>query len=197
MTPGTTEITRLKNLFSRLSGSLLGAMPARLRTRSARPRLPLLRLIARNERLGAATEAHPRRATGTALSQPDSIDEALRRSQAWLLSRQDLREGFWVAELEADATLISEYVMLRRFLGLSDPERERKVVGYLKHSQLADGGWAIYYGGPAEISASMSTPGCSIVTPRASVTSAATSAGMSKMVETGWLPGAVISEPVV
>jgi squalene-hopene/tetraprenyl-beta-curcumene cyclase len=153
MAPRTTEITRLKNLFSRLSGSLLGAMPARLRTGSARPRLPLLRLIARNERLGAATETHPRRATGTALSQPDSIDEALRRSQAWLVSRQDPREGFWVAELEADATLISEYVMLRRFLGLSDPERERKVVSYLKLAQLADGGWAIYYGGPAEISA--------------------------------------------
>lgn len=155
MMPSTTDMTKLKNLFSRLSGSLLGAVPARLRTGSARPRLPLLRLIARNERLGAATETHPRRVTGTTLSQPDSIDEALRRSQAWLLSRQDPREGFWVAELEADATLISEYVMLRRFLGLSDPERERKVVSYLKHAQLADGGWAIYYGGPAEISASV------------------------------------------
>jgi squalene-hopene/tetraprenyl-beta-curcumene cyclase len=79
----------------------------------------------------------------------------MRRSQTWLLARQNQQEGFWVAELEADVTLTSEYLMLRRFLGLADPERERKAARYLRTMQLPDGGWPIYYGGPAEISASV------------------------------------------
>ena len=36
-----------------------------------------------------------------------------------------------------------------------DPERERKAVQYLRATQLSDGGWPIYYGGPSEISASV------------------------------------------
>ncbi len=87
--------------------------------------------------------------------QLDALDDAIRRSQTWFLARQHATEGYWVAELEADSTLTSEYLMLRRFLGLVDPEREEKAVQYLKSAQLADGGWPIYYGGPAEISASV------------------------------------------
>jgi squalene-hopene/tetraprenyl-beta-curcumene cyclase len=83
------------------------------------------------------------------------VDEAIRRSQHWLLGRQNPREGFWVAELEADATLTSEYLMLRRFLDRVDPEREREALRYLRATQLPDGGWSIYYGGPSEISASV------------------------------------------
>jgi squalene-hopene/tetraprenyl-beta-curcumene cyclase len=71
------------------------------------------------------------------------------------LERQNPEEGYWVAELEADPTLTSEYLMLRRFLGVVDPERERKALRYLKAAQLPDGGWPIYYGGPSEISASV------------------------------------------
>lgn len=146
---------RLKILLSRLSDSLLGAMPASFRTVTAGPRMPLLRLIVRNERPGVASEQTVRRPVGATASHPDTIDDAIRRSQAALLSHQDPREGFWVAELEADTTLTSEYLMLRRFMGVVDLERERKAVRYLRSSQLPDGGWSIYHGGPAEISASV------------------------------------------
>jgi squalene-hopene/tetraprenyl-beta-curcumene cyclase len=87
--------------------------------------------------------------------QLEAIDDAIRKSQAWFLARQDQDEGYWVAELEADTTLTSEYLMLRRFMDRVDPERERKAVRYLKSAQLPDGGWPIYYGGPSEISASV------------------------------------------
>ena len=76
------------------------------------------------------------------------------QSVHYLLNQQDPR-GFWVAELEADSTLTSEYIMLRRRLDKVDPEKERKKVSYLKAAQCADGGWPIYYGGPSDISASV------------------------------------------
>lgn len=146
---------RLKSLFLRLSDSLLGTVPASLRAAANGPRLPFLRLIVRNQPVGVAHEPSTRRTVGAPASHPDAIDDAIRRSQAALLSRQDPREGFWVAELEADTTLTSEYLMLRRFMGIADPERECKAVRYLRSAQLPDGGWSIYYGGPAEISASV------------------------------------------
>lgn len=146
---------RLKSLFARLSDSLLGAMPASLRAATTGPRMPFLRLIVRNEGVRTTHEPTVRRTVGATVSHPDTIDDAIRRSQASLLARQDPREGFWVAELEADTTLTSEYLMLRRFMGVVDRERERKAVRYLRSTQLPDGGWSIYNGGPAEISASV------------------------------------------
>ncbi len=144
----------LKGLLTRLSDSLLGAVPARLKGRGRGRPAPPLRLVAHNPHPGVQPEAAARRATSPSSGQLDAIDEAMHRSQAWFLSQQD-QEGFWVAELEADSTLTSEYLMLRRFVGLVDPERERKAVRYLKSAQLPDGGWPIYAGGPAEISASV------------------------------------------
>ena len=61
----------------------------------------------------------------------EALESALKKGEQWLLGKQDSERGFWVEELEADTTLTSEYVMLRRFLGVVDPERERKAVRYL------------------------------------------------------------------
>ena len=46
----------------------------------------------------------------------DGLDAALERSTDWLLARQH-DEGYWVAELEGDTILESEYVLLLAFLG--------------------------------------------------------------------------------
>jgi squalene-hopene/tetraprenyl-beta-curcumene cyclase len=61
-------------------------------------------------------------------------------------------QGFWVAELETDSTLTSEYLMLRHFLGKVDETKQRKAVAYLRETQLPEGGWNIYYGGPNHLS---------------------------------------------
>jgi len=61
-------------------------------------------------------------------------------------------DGFWVAELETDSTLTSEYLMLRHLLGKVDETKQRKAVAYLRETQLPEGGWNIYDGGPNHLS---------------------------------------------
>jgi squalene-hopene/tetraprenyl-beta-curcumene cyclase len=143
----------LKILITRLSGGLFASVSDRLKPGSRSRPSPTLRLVSHNVQAGVSTEAGVRR-SGSAVGQSEAVDEAIRRSQNWLLARQH-PSGFWVAELEADTTLTSEYLMLRRFLDRVDPERERRAVRYLRATQLPDGGWPIYSGGPSEISASV------------------------------------------
>ncbi|MBK9308488.1 MAG: hypothetical protein IPM58_15730 [Nitrospira sp.] len=129
----------IKAIFSRLSDSLLanargGFDPAREYTAMASLRLVSEKPVA----LPVLDSSTARRPSGHTVSQPDAVDDAIRRSQSWFFSRQH-PEGYWVAELEADTTLTSEYLMLRRFLDRVDPEREQKAVLYLKSTQLPDG----------------------------------------------------------
>ena len=130
-------------------------MPTRLRVHGAARRSPALRLVFHNPLSVTFGDPVSRRPTSPSHGQSESIEEAVRRSQSWFSARQHPVEGYWVAELEADTTLTSEYLMLRRFLGRLDPERERKALRYLKATQREDGGWPIYTGGPSEISASV------------------------------------------
>ena len=144
----------IKSLMNRLSDSVLLSVPNRLMAASG---LPVLRLRLVSEKSTALPQAEgtSRRLSTHPGGQHEAIDEAIRKSQAWFLSKQDVSEGYWVAELEADTTLTSEYLMLRRFMNVVDPERERKAVSYLMSVQLPAGGWPIYHGGPPDISASV------------------------------------------
>ncbi len=92
-----------------------------------------------------------------AQSQPDvmgPMEPVLASSIEWLLAHQD-PEGWWTAELETNVTMTAEHVLLLRFLGLSvEPIRE----GAIKHilsNQRADGSWALYYDGAADLSTSI------------------------------------------
>jgi len=78
----------------------------------------------------------------------DKAAEALRKRQ-----RED---GHWVFELEADATIPAEYILLRQFLGEPDDlELERKIGVYLRRIQGEHHGWPLVHGGPFDISASI------------------------------------------
>jgi len=83
-----------------------------------------------------------------------ALDRAIQEVGEILLSQQD-PAGYWVHELEADATITSEYLLLRRWLGIADPTTEAKAVRHLKAVQLAAGGWPIYHNGPANLSATV------------------------------------------
>jgi len=144
-----------RTIFTRLSDGLFASVPEKFRLVTEFSKTPALRLISEKSSTPATVDTPGRRAGGHSGGQVEAIDDAVRRSQAWFLARQHTTEGYWVAELEADTTLTSEYLMLRRFLDRVDLERERKAVRYLRSTQLPDGGWPIYYGGPSEISASV------------------------------------------
>ncbi len=82
------------------------------------------------------------------------LDRAIQEGVETLLRLQD-PAGFWVHELEADATITSEYLLLRRWLGIVDAALEAKAVRHLQAIQLPDGGWPIYHNGPANVSATV------------------------------------------
>ncbi|NOS80273.1 MAG: squalene--hopene cyclase [Nitrospira sp.] len=145
----------IRTLLDRLSDSFFISAPEKLGLATEPSNIHPLRLVSDNSMPNVSIDAVTRRSTSHSVSQVDALDDAVRRSQAWFLSKQHASEGYWVAELEADTTLTSEYLMLRRFLDRVDPERERKAVHYLRAMQLPDGGWPIFYGGPSEISASV------------------------------------------
>ncbi len=65
-------------------------------------------------------------------------------------------DGHWVYELEADATIPAEYILLVHYLGEApNLELERKIVRYLRRIQLADGGWPLFTDGAMDVSASV------------------------------------------
>src|SRR5215468_7643344 len=84
---------------------------------------------------------------------PSDVRRAMRAAREYLLSIQH-PDGHWCGELEGDTILESEYVLTMHFIGRLDSSRVRKAANYIRQQALPDGGWAIYHGGPAEVSAS-------------------------------------------
>jgi len=86
----------------------------------------------------------------------DNIDRA-----AQALMRRQRDDGHWVFELEADATIPSEYVLLRHYLGEPDDlELERKIAVYLRRIQGEHGGWPLFHDGAFDVSASVKAYFC-------------------------------------
>lgn len=84
----------------------------------------------------------------------DLILQAIQCTQEYMLGIQK-PDGHWVGELEGDTILESEYILLLYFLGNGNDPRCKKLTEYIKRKMLPDGGWAIYPGGPPEVSASV------------------------------------------
>jgi squalene-hopene/tetraprenyl-beta-curcumene cyclase len=84
----------------------------------------------------------------------NQLRQSVDRAAGYLLSLQK-EQAYWVAELEADTTLESDYIFLLHLLGKNHPERIGKLATTVRSAQLADGGWNIYAGGPAELNATL------------------------------------------
>jgi squalene-hopene/tetraprenyl-beta-curcumene cyclase len=88
--------------------------------------------------------------------------DAIRKASASLLRKQTA-EGFWWADLRADSTLESDYILMELWLhppinGVWNPpprpQIERATAAIFAR-QLEDGGFNIYLNGPSEINASI------------------------------------------
>ncbi|HEY6170119.1 MAG TPA: squalene--hopene cyclase, partial [Verrucomicrobiae bacterium] len=82
------------------------------------------------------------------------MGRAIRRSQDYLLSIQK-PEGYWVGELMVDSTLVSDLICYHHWNGKVDKVWQRKAINHILSMQLPDGGWNTYYGGPAEVNATI------------------------------------------
>jgi len=83
-----------------------------------------------------------------------ALDDAIGCAAHLLLSRQHA-DGHWLFELEADATIPAEYVLLQHYLGCIEPELEARIAAFLRAGQGTDGGWPLFYGGKLDLSCSV------------------------------------------
>jgi squalene-hopene/tetraprenyl-beta-curcumene cyclase len=84
----------------------------------------------------------------------DRVGQTLGQAQRYMLSIQK-EDGHWIGELEGDTILESEYILAMHFIGRSDSAKVLKAANYIRGLQLPTGGWAIYPGGPPDVSASV------------------------------------------
>ncbi len=83
------------------------------------------------------------------------LDQRIQAATDALLARQQ-PDGHWVFELEADATIPAEYVLMRHYLAEPvDAALEGKIAAYLRRIQGAHGGWPLFHDGDFDMSASV------------------------------------------
>jgi len=85
----------------------------------------------------------------------EDLDGRIDKALTALIAEQK-PDGHFVFELEADATIPAEYVLLQHFLGEStDAALEAKIGAYLRRVQGAHGGWPLFRDGAFDVSASV------------------------------------------
>ena len=101
-----------------------------------------------HRRSDTAIDQAPNGSTGRAPI-PD-IERVIDEAAAALcgLQRDD---GHWLFELEADATIPAEYILLNHFLDEIDPETEARLGAYIRTRQADHGGWPLFHGGALDI----------------------------------------------
>ncbi len=95
--------------------------------------------------------------TGSLAGSDAVLQKALAGSVQALAAAQK-KDGHWIYELEADATIPSEYILLDHFLGRLTPEQKalhKRMAKYLRDSQEEHGGWPLFHRGAFDMSASV------------------------------------------
>jgi squalene-hopene/tetraprenyl-beta-curcumene cyclase len=84
-------------------------------------------------------------------SQPRSAAQALAAAVANLRKRQD-PQGWWKGDLDTNVTMDAEDLLLREFLSIRTAGETEEAARWIRSQQREDGSWAVYYGGPGELS---------------------------------------------
>jgi squalene-hopene/tetraprenyl-beta-curcumene cyclase len=85
---------------------------------------------------------------------PDGLDRTIAEATEALAALQ-ASDGPWCFELEADATIPSEYILLEHFLDEIDDGLERELAAFIRRTQGEHGGWPLFHGGDVDISATV------------------------------------------
>jgi squalene-hopene/tetraprenyl-beta-curcumene cyclase len=64
-------------------------------------------------------------------------------------------DGFWWGELESNASITAEQLFLLEALGRATEQDRHEIAAELLATQCADGGWAVWHGGPGDLSVSV------------------------------------------
>jgi squalene-hopene/tetraprenyl-beta-curcumene cyclase len=104
------------------------------------------------------TVTHPRPPQGAGGVSPQALAagraaaaDALSAATGHLLGLQH-EQGWWQGELETNVTMDAEDLLLREFLGVRTGEQTGASARWIAANQRADGTWANFYAGPADLS---------------------------------------------
>ncbi len=90
----------------------------------------------------------------TVVQELTALDRAIDAGTARLLELQH-PDGWWVGELESNATMIAEHLFWLHFLGLRDAETDRRLANELLARRRDDGTWSNWFEGPADFSTTL------------------------------------------
>ena len=89
-----------------------------------------------------------------ALTDKGHLDRVIAEATDALKKRQR-PDGHWVFDLEADATIPSEYIMLSHYLDELEPDVESDLADYIRSIQEDHGGWPLFHRGDFDMSATV------------------------------------------
>ncbi len=108
--------------------------------------------------VGTVADDHREPLAGTGSQSPPSSSDAAvcmtGRTSSWLRDRQAV-DGHWRGPLEGDTILESEYILLLAWSDRLGQPAAGAAARRILAEQLPQGGWAIYPGGPVDVSASV------------------------------------------
>jgi squalene-hopene/tetraprenyl-beta-curcumene cyclase len=79
------------------------------------------------------------------------VQAAMERARDHLLNLQ-AEPGWWKGELETNVTMEAEDLLLRKFLGIGDPQQSEETARWIRAQQRVDGTWSTFFAGPADLS---------------------------------------------
>src|ERR1043166_5200859 len=79
------------------------------------------------------------------------LDAAIEAATNRLLELQH-PDGWWVGELESNATMVAEHLFWLHVLGLRDPDTDRRLAADILARRREDGTWSNWWEGPADLS---------------------------------------------
>jgi squalene-hopene/tetraprenyl-beta-curcumene cyclase len=87
----------------------------------------------------------------TVVQELTALDRTIDAGTKRLLELQH-PDGWWVGELESNATMVAEHLFWLHFLGLRDGRTDRQLANELLARRRGDGTWSNWFDGPADLS---------------------------------------------